>query len=93
MAQLNEKDIEYRVGHLSRREGSLIENTIRIGQKIILNRYVISHWKLTEEIEDICTLEFGFTWASHKDNMINNCSYYQVQKNAIGKPVLVRISK
>lgn len=93
MTQLNEKDIKYKVGHLSRREESLIQNTITMGQKLILNQYVISHWKLTEEIEDICTLEFSVTWPSHKDNMLNNCSYYQVQRNAAGKPVLVRVSK
>lgn len=41
-------------------EKSEVTVTIRLSQKIILDKHVISRWKLVEEIEEIYTLTFNF---------------------------------
>lgn len=74
-------------------EKSEVTVTIRLSQKIILDKHVISRWKLVEEIEEIYTLTFNFHCALKKHNMLHNKSYYQVQRNAAGTPVLIRVSE
>lgn len=87
-------DILYTKGKLSRREMP-VSVVIQEGQKLILEGHVASDWKLIEEVEalDLYTLRFSFHKFVKKDNVLNNRSYYHVQKNDNGKPVLIRISE
>lgn len=93
MIRLNEiVYTERRLERCANREEKLfIEITINMGQIIILQNNVIYNWKLEEVIEDMYTMKFRF----HKIVDINKKSkrfaYYQIQRNASGHPVLIRI--
>lgn len=88
------ENILYKKGNLSRRKMP-VDKVIQEGQKLILEGHVVSDWELIEEVEDLgfYTLRFSFHKIVKKDNVFNNRSYYHVQKNAHGKPVLIRISR
>lgn len=68
-----------------------ISKIISLGRKICLQGYVISDWRLEEEIEDIYTLSFQFKKAVRTQNLKGGYSHYQVQKNSDGIAVLVRV--
>ena len=67
--------------------------TMGVGQKIYLQESVIYNWRIKEEMEGICTLTFDFKPAEKWHNMHGNFSGYQVQRNADGKAMLVRIAE
>lgn len=93
-----QKEIVFKMRKLNKlREESLekteITLTIIMEQKIVLQKNVIDYWMLEEEIEGIYTLTFKFHGIKRTHNLFQNFSHYQVQKNANGKPVLVRVPK
>lgn len=69
------------------------EIIMRIGQKICLQKNVIYNWRIVEELEDIFTLTFDFKPAQRWHNMTCRYSCYQIQRNAGGRAILVRISE
>lgn len=89
------RDIEYTNRWLKRyairQEKAVVETIIIMNQRIKVEGNVIYNWKFIEEIEDIYTMEFEFhkvRTASKKPQI----AYYQIQKDANGHPILIRIS-
>lgn len=86
-----------RLGKFQKAQGRMdptITAVIALDQKIVLtNKMVISRWRLEEVVEDIYNLEFQFADTIRSDNLLGNCSHYQVQKNPDGRPVLIRVPK
>lgn len=86
--------IEYgnrQLGRIKTECDSKITTVIGMKQKICLQESVIEEWKLEEELEGILTMTFKFHEAIRKHNLLNNYSHYQVQRDASGRPILVRI--
>lgn len=88
------RDIEYTDRWLKkyamRQEKAVIEITIIMNQMIKIEGNVIYNWKFINEIEDIYTMKFEFhkvRTASKKPQI----AYYQLQKDANGHPILIRI--
>lgn len=71
----------------------LVSTVVGMGQKIRLKDMVAYNWKLTEDLEGICSLTFDFCVAIKRHNMSCGYSHYQIQRNANGNPVLIRISE
>lgn len=69
------------------------EITMGVGQKIYLQKNVIYNWRIEEELDGICTLTFDFKPAQRWHNMTCRYSCYQIQRNAGGRAILVRISE
>ncbi len=74
-----------------RKQGVKPQIVMGIDQKIRLQRHVIYWWKIEEELEGICTLNFNFKSAKKWNGMSGEYSCYQIQRNAEGIAVLVRI--
>lgn len=76
-----------------REQGEIPEIVVGIGQKIYLQRNVICNWKMKKIIEDSYTLAFNFKDAERCHNMSGGYSCYQIQRNAEGKVLLIRVSE
>ena len=93
------KDLEYDFRKLNKIEREahreqrvpLVRETIAMEQKIVLYENVIYDWTLKEGLEGICKLTFRFHRVKGMHNMLNRKSHYQVQRNAVGAPILVRV--
>lgn len=85
------REIVYNVGDLGKK--TLITDTIGMGQKIVIQENVICDWKLKVVIEGIYTIRFKFHVPQHGDNFSKRYSHYQVQKDANGTAILVRVSE
>lgn len=71
----------------------VVRDVIGMEQKIILEENVIYDWKLEEEVEGIYTITFKFHQAFRRNNLLNNFSHYQVQRNAEETAILVRVTE
>lgn len=74
-------------------EGKWGQVVMNVNRKINLQKCVITKWRIEEEVEDICTLKFDFELAKKWNNMKYTFSCYQIQRDAKGRAVLVRISE
>lgn len=63
-----------------------------VGQKVFLQESVIYNWRIEEGLEGICMLTFDFKPAIKWHNMSGNFSSYQIQRNAYGTAILVRVA-
>ncbi len=93
LRMLELQPIEYNEKMLERKRRSKITEVVGINQKIILRDNVIDSWKAKEELEGMVSLELTFHKAVKTHNFLYGASHYQVQKNAAGNPVLVRVSE
>ncbi len=66
---------------------------VELDQKICLEGHVLNNWRITEIEGESFYISFNFKIAEKTNNMSKGCSYYQLQRNADGGAILVRVPK
>lgn len=90
MHNLNLNPIVYRKGKMAKKKrGKWRTEVMAVGQTISLEGNVIYCFKIKERLEGLCGIRYKIHEAK---NLKGNFACYEVQRNAKGAPVLVRVS-